>query len=378
MNFKVNPARRSRKMFNNSATSDPKQFVVKHNYHDHSHDTSNSVEDEIPKRKGPRGGVTVPFPVKLHLMLSRVEEEDLGHIVSWQPHGRCFLVHKPKEFVDEIMPTYFRQSKLTSFQRQLNLYGFSRITAGRDRGGYYHELFLRNKLFLCQNMTRMRIKGTGIKGKANPSSEPDFYCMPPIVPEDEEECRNLEDQLQAALEEEDKRMNKPSTFKPRSKIRTAKRRTSLSTKNIATEKANIMSAPMVSPDTPEKLPLEHFHHGMRRRMSQNQTYDHLNPPLMAPPLQPGDDVMFEGQHFRYMDSMVNPPEVQRFAIKPRSSIISLPLEQSLYEPILTPSSSSSSLSEFFQQHEPAIDFNPATVFQEKEEEIIHERSLMIA
>ena len=52
------------------------------------------------------------------------------------------------------MPKYFRQSKLTSFQRQLNLYGFSRITAGADRGGYYHELFLRNKVFLCQNMVR--------------------------------------------------------------------------------------------------------------------------------------------------------------------------------------------------------------------------------
>ena len=69
-----------------------------------------------------------------------------------QPHGRCFIVHKPKEFVSKVMPSYFRQSKLTSFQRQLNLYGFSRITAGRDRGGYYHELFLRDRLFLCQNM----------------------------------------------------------------------------------------------------------------------------------------------------------------------------------------------------------------------------------
>ena len=30
---------------------------------------------------------------------------------------------------------FFRQSKMTSFQRQLNLYGFSRLTAGTDRGG---------------------------------------------------------------------------------------------------------------------------------------------------------------------------------------------------------------------------------------------------
>ena len=64
------------------------------------------------------------------------------------------MVHKPKEFVAEIMQTYFHQSKLTSFQRQLNLYGFTRITRGPDRGGYYHEFFMRRMLFLCKTMVR--------------------------------------------------------------------------------------------------------------------------------------------------------------------------------------------------------------------------------
>ena len=76
------------------------------------------------------------------------------HIVR-QPHGRCFVIHKPKEFVAKVMPLHFRQSKITSFQRQLNLYGFNRITKGLDRGGYYHELFLRHKAFLCANMVRI-------------------------------------------------------------------------------------------------------------------------------------------------------------------------------------------------------------------------------
>jgi hypothetical protein len=58
------------------------------------------------KRRGPRGGVVVPFPVKLCNMLKGVEQEGLEHIVSWQPHGRCFMVHQPKEFVEDIMPRY--------------------------------------------------------------------------------------------------------------------------------------------------------------------------------------------------------------------------------------------------------------------------------
>ena len=54
---------------------------------------------------------------------------------------------------------FFRQTKLTSFQRQLNLYGFSRLTRGRDSGGYYHELFLRGKTYLTRSMSRTKIKG---------------------------------------------------------------------------------------------------------------------------------------------------------------------------------------------------------------------------
>ena len=44
------------------------------------------------------------FPVKLHYMLGDMEADGLGHIVSWQPHGRSFTVNKPKEFVETILP----------------------------------------------------------------------------------------------------------------------------------------------------------------------------------------------------------------------------------------------------------------------------------
>ena len=86
-------------------------------------------------------------------------------------------MHKPAEFVAKVLPLYFQQSKLTSFQRQLNLYRFNRVTTGRDRGGYYHELFLRDRLWLCQGLPRVRVKGHGIKPRASPETEPDFYAM---------------------------------------------------------------------------------------------------------------------------------------------------------------------------------------------------------
>jgi len=121
--------------------------------------------------------VTTPFPLKLHEMLIATAAEGMDDIVSWQPHGRCFLVHKPKDFV-ELLPRFFKLSKLASFQRQLNLYGFQRLTRGRDRGGYYHELFLRNRTFLAHSIQRIKVKGTGVRARSNPDQEPDFWAMP--------------------------------------------------------------------------------------------------------------------------------------------------------------------------------------------------------
>lgn len=158
-----------------------RHFVV-HNYHDHAKDQPNEIdlkEQSQPSRR--RGGVSLSFPLKLHAMLDQIEADGLGHVISWQPHGRAFLVHKPQEFVSHVMPTYFRQTKLTSFQRQLNLYGFCRLTRGSDNRGYYHELFLRGKPFLCKQMVRTKVKGTKFKAASSPDAEPDFYRMPPVV-----------------------------------------------------------------------------------------------------------------------------------------------------------------------------------------------------
>ena len=69
---------------------------------------------------------------------------------------------------------------MTSFQRQLNLYGFQRITKGPDKDAYYHELFLRGRKDLVASIPRIKVKGTKVRAKANVAEEPNFYAYPPI------------------------------------------------------------------------------------------------------------------------------------------------------------------------------------------------------
>ncbi|KAL7542825.1 hypothetical protein ACHAXR_012177 [Thalassiosira sp. AJA248-18] len=152
--------------------------------------SSNGVHGRTASQKskrGPRGGIYDPFPLKFHRMLDQVKEEGQESIVSWLPHGRAFKIHQPKVFAATIMTRFFNQSKYTSFQRQLNLYGFSRCCRGRDAGAYHHPFFLRGKQTLSKNIVRTKIKGNGHKTMRLHDAEPDFHAMAPLLDDAQEE-----------------------------------------------------------------------------------------------------------------------------------------------------------------------------------------------
>ena len=81
-----------------------------------------------------KGEAAPPFPLKLQILLKIVHDEGHDDMISWLPHGRAFGFHKPRLFEHEIMKRFFKQSQIASFRRQLNLYGFIRLSSGSDKG----------------------------------------------------------------------------------------------------------------------------------------------------------------------------------------------------------------------------------------------------
>ena len=77
------------------------------------------------------------FPVKLHLILSNPDYQD---IISWLPHGRSWRILQQKAFEERVIPVFFRHGRYSSFARQVNGWGFRRITHGSDYNSYYHEV----------------------------------------------------------------------------------------------------------------------------------------------------------------------------------------------------------------------------------------------
>jgi len=108
----------------------------------------------------------LPFAWKLYEMLETVHKNKVDtDIVSWVDDGKVFKVHDLKRFVDEIVPTYFKQSKYKSFQRQLYFYGFIRETAagkeGHTPGSYRHPRFVRGQKTWCLSMAPKKSKKRG-------------------------------------------------------------------------------------------------------------------------------------------------------------------------------------------------------------------------
>lgn len=94
--------------------------------------------------------------MKLFQLLEDMERQNGTWIVSWSSDGDSFRVHNNSVFVQKVMPRYFRQTKYKSFQRQLHLYGYYRVTAGKYRGSYCHPMFLKNRRELCQQILPMK------------------------------------------------------------------------------------------------------------------------------------------------------------------------------------------------------------------------------
>ena len=115
-------------------------------YRDYSRDRPEKPASSRPTAKD----AAHTFPMKLHAILSNPEFQD---IISWLPHGRAWRILQHRAFEERVIPLYFRHGRYSSFARQVNGWGFRRITHGPDYNSYYHEMFLRGLPHLCDKVS---------------------------------------------------------------------------------------------------------------------------------------------------------------------------------------------------------------------------------
>lgn len=110
-------------------------------------------------------------------------QKDFNGIITWLPDGKSFTIVRPKAFVNEILPKYFKQAKYSSFTRKLHRWGFQRHLRGEEAGAFFHKLFQRGRLDLVEKMTCYKpdTRPTGLPAKAAALPFRDSLLSRPLV-----------------------------------------------------------------------------------------------------------------------------------------------------------------------------------------------------
>lgn len=87
-----------------------------------------------------------PFLLKTYML---VEDVATDAVISWNSDGTAFVVWQPADFARDLLPKLFKHSNFSSFVRQLNTYGFRKVTT--NRWEFRNDKFRRGKReLLCE------------------------------------------------------------------------------------------------------------------------------------------------------------------------------------------------------------------------------------
>jgi heat shock transcription factor len=92
-----------------------------------------------------------PFLVKTYKV---VEDPTTDGVISWNEYGTGFVVWQPAEFARDLLPTLFKHCNFSSFVRQLNTYGFRKVTT--IRWEFSNEMFRKGQRELMSNIRRRK------------------------------------------------------------------------------------------------------------------------------------------------------------------------------------------------------------------------------
>ena len=156
------------------------------------------------------------FPQQLYILL----EEAPPEIISWLEGGRAFRIHNKELFCANVLPAYFEHSKMASFHRQMNIYGFRmdrRESNQGMHGTFSHPRFLRGHPELLVTIERVPNKAdregmmmaaarakdpvatSAVKLEANDASSASLHVPPPHAIAAKAEESSDEDDLRSQL-----------------------------------------------------------------------------------------------------------------------------------------------------------------------------------
>ncbi|CAG9855498.1 unnamed protein product [Phyllotreta striolata] len=112
------------------------------------------------------------IPAFLGKLWKMVNDPNTDHLICWSQAGNSFIIQNQAQFWYELLPLYYKHNNMSSFVRQLNMYGFHKIStiengtmdADKDEIQFFHKYFQKDQPELLRNIKR---KVTVAKSESN-------------------------------------------------------------------------------------------------------------------------------------------------------------------------------------------------------------------
>ncbi|KRK00032.1 heat shock factor protein isoform X4 [Drosophila yakuba] len=145
-----------------SRRSSAKAVQFKHE----SEEEEDDEEEQLPSRRmhsyGDAATIGSGVPAFLAKLWRLVDDADTNRLICWTKDGQSFVIQNQAQFAKELLPLNYKHNNMASFIRQLNMYGFHKITSidngglrfDRDEIEFSHPFFKRNSPFLLDQIKR--------------------------------------------------------------------------------------------------------------------------------------------------------------------------------------------------------------------------------
>ncbi|KAH8347815.1 hypothetical protein KR084_001270 [Drosophila pseudotakahashii] len=131
-----------------------------------SEEEEDDEEEQLPSRRmhsfGDAGAIGSGVPAFLAKLWRLVDDGDTNRLICWTKDGQSFVIQNQAQFAKELLPLNYKHNNMASFIRQLNMYGFHKITSidngglrfDRDEIEFSHPFFKRNSPYLLDQIKR--------------------------------------------------------------------------------------------------------------------------------------------------------------------------------------------------------------------------------
>ncbi|CAA22146.1 Heat shock transcription factor hsf-1 [Caenorhabditis elegans] len=152
------------------------------------------------------------LPVFLIKLWNIVEDPNLQSIVHWDDSGASFHISDPYLFGRNVLPHFFKHNNMNSMVRQLNMYGFRKMTplsqggltrteSDQDHLEFSHPCFVQGRPELLSQIKRKQSARTVEDKQVNEQTQQNLEVVMAEMRAMREKAKNMEDKMNKLTKE---------------------------------------------------------------------------------------------------------------------------------------------------------------------------------